>query len=69
MRAFAERDVKYLTLFAFSTENWTRPRAEVNPLMRLAGRVLERELKACTRTACVCDIGSLEGRRPSSRGG
>ena len=25
LRAFAERDVKYLTLFAFSTENWSRP--------------------------------------------
>ena len=36
--AFAERKVDYLTLFAFSTENWKRPRQEVNPLMRLVGR-------------------------------
>jgi undecaprenyl diphosphate synthase len=43
---FAEREVKYLTLFAFSTENWVRPRAEVNALMRLLGRVIDRELKA-----------------------
>src|SRR5437870_1002944 len=43
---FAEREVKFLTLFAFSTENWIRPRTEVNALMRLLGRVLERELKA-----------------------
>jgi len=43
---FAERGVKYLTLYAFSTENWVRPSAEVNALMRLLGRVLDRELKA-----------------------
>lgn len=43
---FAERKVSYLTLFAFSTENWKRPRQEVNPLMRLVGRVLDRELHA-----------------------
>ncbi len=43
---FAQREVKYLTLFAFSTENWVRPRAEVNALIRLLGRVLERELRA-----------------------
>jgi undecaprenyl diphosphate synthase len=44
IRAFAEREVKYLTLFAFSTENWKRPRREINPFMRLLGRVLDREL-------------------------
>jgi undecaprenyl diphosphate synthase len=43
---FAERGVQYLTLYAFSTENWVRPSAEVNALMRLLGRVLDRELKA-----------------------
>jgi undecaprenyl diphosphate synthase len=43
---FARREVRYLTLFAFSTENWVRPRAEVNALIRLLGRVLNRELKA-----------------------
>ena len=43
---FAERGVRYLTLYAFSTENWLRPAAEVNALMRLLGRVLDRELKA-----------------------
>src|SRR5437870_1826575 len=43
---FAEREVKYLTLFALSTENWVRPRAEVNAIMRLLGRVLDRECKA-----------------------
>ena len=39
--------VRYLTLYAFSTENWTRPRAEVSGLMSLLGtfiKTYEREL-------------------------
>ncbi len=39
-----ERGVKYLTLFAFSTENWQRPRSEVRVLMNLVRRVLDDEL-------------------------
>ena len=35
MEAAAETGVKYLTLYAFSTENWNRPQAEVNALMSL----------------------------------
>lgn len=35
--------VKYLTLYAFSTENWTRPRSEVSGLMDLFRRYLRRE--------------------------
>src|SRR6185295_6854587 len=44
IKAFAERRVRYLTLFAFSTENWGRPRREVNALLRLAGRFIDQEL-------------------------
>lgn len=36
--------VKYLTLYAFSTENWTRPKEEVDFLMRLPQQFLEIEL-------------------------
>ena len=39
--------VKYLTLYAFSTENWNRPKNEVDALMKL----LESYLKNCIRTA------------------
>ncbi|KPK46525.1 MAG: hypothetical protein AMJ77_05835 [Dehalococcoidia bacterium SM23_28_2] len=42
---FADYGVKYLTLYAFSTENWNRPRAEVQGLMRILGRVIKRETK------------------------
>lgn len=36
--------IKYLTAFAFSSENWQRPQPEVNDLMRLFVKVLNREL-------------------------
>ena len=36
--------VKYLTLYAFSTENWKRPEAEVSFLMELLERYLKKEL-------------------------
>jgi len=39
----AEIGVKYLTLYAFSTENWNRPKTEVNALMRLLIRALRSE--------------------------
>ena len=39
--------IKYLTVYAFSTENWNRPETEVNALMNL----LESYLKNCIRTA------------------
>jgi undecaprenyl diphosphate synthase len=61
IRAFAQRDVKYLTLFAFSTENWARPRAEVNALIRLVGRVIDRELNALHENGVrLLHLGSLE---------
>jgi undecaprenyl diphosphate synthase len=58
---FGERGVQVLTLYAFSTENWTRPRREVNALMRLIPRVLQRELKELHRNGVrLVHIGSLE---------
>src|SRR5260364_203136 len=43
-RACAERGIAYLTLFAFSSENWRRPKEEVAFLMRLFTNALEREI-------------------------
>ncbi|OGO03336.1 MAG: di-trans,poly-cis-decaprenylcistransferase [Chloroflexi bacterium RBG_13_53_26] len=37
--------VKYLTLYAFSTENWRRPKIEVRELMQILGRVIKRETR------------------------
>jgi undecaprenyl diphosphate synthase len=44
VRACAERGVEYLTLFAFSSENWRRPAEEVALLMKLFRTALEREV-------------------------
>ena len=41
----AELGVKFLTLYAFSTENWNRPKAEVNALMSLLVSTINSEIK------------------------
>ena len=43
VRACAEAGIEYLTLFAFSSENWARPADEVGQLLTLFEEVLERE--------------------------
>ncbi len=40
-----ERNIKYLTLYAFSSENWSRPPAEVKVLMELLATVLKDDLQ------------------------
>lgn len=42
--AAAEIGIEYLTLYAFSTENWARPKLEVDTLMRLLVETLSREI-------------------------
>jgi len=44
VKACIERGVKYLTLFAFSSENWRRPTEEISFLMQLFITVLEQEV-------------------------
>ncbi|MBC7405397.1 MAG: di-trans,poly-cis-decaprenylcistransferase [Cytophaga sp.] len=44
VEACIKRNIKYLTLFAFSSENWRRPAEEVSMLMRLFVTALEREV-------------------------
>ncbi len=46
VETFARYKVKYLTLYAFSTENWKRPKAEVWGLMQILSRVIKSETKA-----------------------
>lgn len=45
IKASGEAGVKYLTLFAFSSENWNRPKTEVSALMDLFMRSLQNEVK------------------------
>ena len=44
VKACIEREVNYLTLFAFSSENWRRPATEISFLMQLFFTVLEQEV-------------------------
>jgi undecaprenyl diphosphate synthase len=61
--AAAELGVKYLTLYAFSTENWSRPKIEVNALMRLLLQTINIEVKTLNknniRLNAIGDLDSL----------
>lgn len=53
--------VKYLTLYAFSTENWKRPQTEVSFLMDLLVRYLRSEFKELNENNVIIDfIGDIE---------
>ena len=49
VRACGEVGIKYLTLYAFSVENWARPKDEVDTLMKYLARFLKNEIGELTR--------------------
>ena len=56
----AELGVKYLTLYAFSTENWSRPQAEVNALMELLVDSIRKETPSLMENSIKLEaIGDL----------
>ena len=60
VQACIERGVEYLTLFAFSSENWRRPQDEVTRLMELFVMALEREVGKMHRNGvCLKVVGDL----------
>lgn len=69
VEACAELGVKALTLYAFSTENWNRPKSEVDALMKLLISTLRKELHTLTenniRLRAIGDLSALppDGRR------
>ncbi len=65
IRACIEFGIRYLTIYAFSTENWGRPREEVDGLMSIMEEVIDRELDDLDEQGVqVRHIGRLEGVRP-----
>lgn len=61
----ARMEIKAITLYAFSTENWKRPKTEVSGLMSMLKRVLKRELKTLHGNNIRFQaIGNLEGLAP-----
>jgi len=59
--AAAELGVNYLTLYAFSTENWNRPKSEINALMRLLVQTIHKETKTLHENKIRLEaIGNLD---------
>jgi undecaprenyl diphosphate synthase len=60
--------VTHLTLYAFSTENWSRPEEEVQALMRILSQVIARETSELHRNNVrLRHVGRLEGLSPDLR--
>jgi undecaprenyl diphosphate synthase len=63
--ACVEFGIKYLTIYAFSTENWGRPREEVDGLMHILEDVIDRELAELHKEGVqLRHIGRLERLDP-----
>lgn len=66
--AAGELGIEFLTLWAFSTENWKRPADEIDGIMRILGEAIERETMALhEQGARLRHIGSLDGLAPDLR--
>lgn len=56
----ASLNIKYLTLYAFSTENWKRPKEEVSTLMKLLAKYLKQEFNELNKNNVVINhIGDI----------
>jgi undecaprenyl diphosphate synthase len=68
IRACVEFGIQYLTIYAFSTENWGRPKEEVEGLMQIVEDVIDRELSELNKEGVqLRHIGRLEHVNPSLR--
>ena len=57
--------IRYLTLYAFSTENWRRPRPEVEGLMRILAEFIERETRNLHAEGVqIRHLGQMDGLPP-----
>jgi undecaprenyl diphosphate synthase len=66
IEACIEFGIKYLTIYAFSTENWGRPTEEVQGLMRIFENVIDNELQELRDQGVrLRHIGRLDRLRPS----
>ena len=62
IKCLADYEVKYITLFAFSTENWSRPRREVQGLMRIMEEVIDQETANLHKDGVkILHLGHLDG--------
>ena len=62
IKACVRFGIKYLTIYAFSTENWSRPPEEVSGLMSLLEDMLDREIKELHNNGVqLRHVGRLDG--------
>jgi len=65
LETFGKYKVKYLTLYAFSTENWNRPESEVKGLIHILGQMIKRETMNLHRNGVrLYYLGRLDGLSP-----
>lgn len=70
VKACADRNVKVLTVFAFSSENWSRPKDEVSGLMELLVLALTREVPDLLADGVrLCFVGDRSGLSDKVRAG
>jgi undecaprenyl diphosphate synthase len=66
LRAAVDFGVRILTIYAFSTENWSRPDWEVRGLLTLLEHVIDNELDALNANGVrICHLGRAQGLAPS----
>src|SRR5919199_5425048 len=62
VRECKDRGIRFLTLYAFSTENWSRPTLEVRGLMAILSEFIDRETAALhAEGVCIRHLGSTDG--------
>lgn len=66
IKAANEKGIRYLTLYAFSKENWRRPKEEVEFLMGLLSSYLDKKIEVMIRNNCVFNvIGEIADLAPA----
>ena len=69
VRAAGELGIRTLTIFSFSSENWSRPASEIGDLFGLLKRFIRNDLATLHRDGvCVRVIGERDGLEPDIRG-
>ncbi len=65
LKYLIKHGVSYVTLYAFSTENWNRPQEEINGIFHLLESVMSKEARELHKNGVrICHIGRLDGISP-----
>jgi len=65
VKSFADYQIKYLTLYAFSTENWGRPKKEIRGLFQILAKAIDREVENLHKEGIrILHLGELDGLSP-----